>query len=261
MKLFIVAFLFFLITSERKYTLANEQQGSILLNWKKETESSFWTAEVNRFDVPSGVVVEVKGPKDGLIRVTGDQPTSIKGTLISSKPIYVMNPNGVVLDAKASIEDNQKNPSISRRAAKIKPSTDKENEKRKKDMEKTWMMAYDFVPGPGIDPPFGIVQTGSITVPFESKWLSEFIWLGDIRIGGISGENEGSGSPRNQEELMREEMERVKIKRSTSPLESLDGGWSGSIEMLEVEGSGPGDIMHIPKRAGNRVTVPKIEKH
>jgi filamentous hemagglutinin family protein len=108
MKRIIVAFLLFLITTGQKHTLANEQQDSIWLNWKKETESSFWTAEVNRFDVPSWAVVEVKGPKDGLIRVTGDQPTSIKGTLISSNPIYVINPNGVVLGAKASIKNNQK---------------------------------------------------------------------------------------------------------------------------------------------------------
>ena len=108
MKRINVAFLLFLITSGQKYTLANEQRDSIWLNWKKETESSFWTAEVNRFDVPSRAVDEVKGPKDGLIRVTGDQPTSIKGTLIFSNPIYVINPNGVVLGAKASIKNNQK---------------------------------------------------------------------------------------------------------------------------------------------------------
>ena len=137
---------------------------------------------------------------------------------------------------------------MNRRSAKIKPSIDKETEKRKKGMEQTWMMACDFVPGPGIDPPHGIVQTGSITVPLGTKWLSEFIWLGDMRIEGIFGVKEDSGFPRNQDELMREEMERVKIQRFTSPLETLDGGWSGSIEMLEVEGSGPRPARHTSKK-------------
>jgi filamentous hemagglutinin family protein len=105
-KRIIGAFLLFLITTCQRQILANEQQESIRLDWKKDTRSSFWTAEVNRFDVPSGAVVEVKGPKDGLIRVTGDQPTSINGTLVSSNPIYVMNTNGVVVAPGAIINDN-----------------------------------------------------------------------------------------------------------------------------------------------------------
>jgi filamentous hemagglutinin family protein len=88
------------------HTLANEREDSIQLDWKKETGSSFWEAEVNSFDVPSGAVVEVKGPKDGLIRVTGDQPTSIYGTITSSNPVYVINPNGVVVGPGASINDD-----------------------------------------------------------------------------------------------------------------------------------------------------------
>jgi len=99
-------FLLFLITTFQRQILANEQQDSIRLDWKKDARSSFWTAEVNRFDVPSGAVVEVKGPKDGLIRVIGNQPTSISGTLVSSNPIYVINPNGVVVAPGAIINDN-----------------------------------------------------------------------------------------------------------------------------------------------------------
>lgn len=97
------AILLCLITSGQRHIFANEQQESIRLDWKKGTGSSFWEAEVNRFDVPSGAVVEVKGPKAGLIRVTGDQPTSIYGTITSSNPVYVINPHGVVVGPKGKI--------------------------------------------------------------------------------------------------------------------------------------------------------------
>jgi hypothetical protein len=130
----------------------------------------------------------------------------------------------------------------------------------KKQMENIWKTAYDFISGPGMSRPW-IVQTASITVPLDTNFLSEWIWLGDIRFGGISDVKEDSVSPPTQEELMREEINRVKIQRFTSPIESLDGGWSGSIEMLEVEGSGSADASHIPKRTGNRVAVPKTENH
>lgn len=190
----------------------------------------------------------------------------------------------------------------------------------KKQMENIWKTAYDFVPGLGMNRPW-IVHTASITVPLDTKFLSEWVWLGDIRFGGISDVKEDCVSPPTQEELMREEIDRfkiqrftspiescdggcggrsgsieldwlgdiriggisevqeesasppsqeelmreensgVKIQRFTSPIESLDGGWSGSIEMLEVEGSGPADAGHIPKRTGNRVVVPKNENH
>ena len=103
------AILLYLISSCRMHTLANEREDSIQLDWKKETGSSFWEAEVNSFDVPSGAVVEVKGPKDGLIRVTGDQSTSIYGTITSSNPVYVINPNGVVVGPGASINDDTLN--------------------------------------------------------------------------------------------------------------------------------------------------------
>jgi len=103
------AILLYLISSCQMRTLANEREDSIQLDWKKETGSSFWEAEVNSFDVPSGAVVEVKGPKDGLIRVTGDQSTSIYGTITSSNPVYVINPNGVVVGPGASINDDTLN--------------------------------------------------------------------------------------------------------------------------------------------------------
>ena len=100
------AILSYLISSCQMHTLANEREDSIQLEWRKDTGSSFWEAEVNSFDVPSGAVVEVKGPKNGLIRVTGDQPTSIRGTLISSNPIYVINPKGVVVGPGVTMNDN-----------------------------------------------------------------------------------------------------------------------------------------------------------
>ena len=100
------AILLYLISSCQMHTVANEQEDSIQLDWKKETGFSFWEAKVNSFDVPSGAVVEVKGPKNGLIRVTDYQPTSIRGTLISSNPIYVINPKGVVVGPGVTMNDN-----------------------------------------------------------------------------------------------------------------------------------------------------------
>ena len=207
-KRIIGAFLLFLITTCQRQILANEQQESIRLDWKKDTRSSFWTAEVNRFDVPSGTVVEVKGPKDGLIRVTGDQPTYIYGAITSLKPVYVINPNGVVVGPGTAINDNLKTPHINRNSQKIDTSVDKETEKRKKEMERAWKMAYDFVEGPGVKRPNWISQrggfseiqeTGDIYISYGNNALNDYIWLGVIRIGGLSENKDRQGSFRRNE--------------------------------------------------------------
>ena len=183
------------------HTLANEREDSIQLDWKKETGSSLWKAEVNRFDVPSGAVVEVKGPKNGLIRVTGDQPTSIYGAITSSNPVYVINPNGVVVGPGATINDNLKTLHSNRNSQQIETSVDKETEKRKKEMELAWKTAYDFVPGPGVGRPSVSVKCYSspIVVSYGKKLMNEYIWLGDIRVGGLSESKEEHGSFRKKE--------------------------------------------------------------
>lgn len=198
-KRIIGAILLCLITSGQRHIIANEQQESIRLDWKKGTGSSFWEVEVNRFDVPSGAVVEVKGPKDGLIRVTGDQPTSIYGTITSSNPVYVINPNGVVVGPGATINDNLKTPHIKRNSRKIETSGDKKTEK--KEMERAWKMAYDFVPGPGVERPSVSVKCYSspIVVSYGKKLMKEYLWLGDIRFGGLSESKEEQGSFRRNE--------------------------------------------------------------
>ena len=187
---------------------SNERQKSIRLGWKKDTGSSLWEAEVNRFDVPSGAVVEVKGPKDGLIRVTGDQPTSIYGAITSSNPVYVINPNGVVVGPGATINDNLKTLHINRNSQQIETSVDKETEKRKKEMERVWKMAYDFVEGPGVSRPNWISQggglqeiqeTGDIYISCGNNALNDYIWLGNIRVGGLSENKDEQGIFRRNE--------------------------------------------------------------
>jgi filamentous hemagglutinin family protein len=193
------AILLYLISSCQMHTLANEREDSIQLDWKKETGSSLWETEVNRFDVPSGAVVEVKGPKEGLIRVTGNQLTSIYGALTSSNPVYVINPNGVVVGPGATINDNLKTPHIKRNSQKIETSGDKKTEK--KEMERAWKMAYDFVPGPGVERPSVSVKCYSspIVVSYGKKLMNEYLWLGDIRFGGLSESKEEQGSFRRNE--------------------------------------------------------------
>lgn len=258
-KRFIGAFLLFLIISGQKQILGNEQQESIPLDWKKDKRSSHWTAEVNRFDVPSGEVVEVKGPPNGLIRVTGEKPTSIMGTLISSNPIYIINPYGVVVGPKANINDKLKTNDINKNSPKTKLNNNK-NEENEKYMERAWKMAYDFVSGPGIDSPPGI-QITSASVPVDSQWLNDYIWLGDIRIGGISERKETKNSQKSQDELIQSEIERVKIQKFTTPTESLGGEEGGFIEMREGAGYDPVDNRYIPQRCGSVILLPKVEKH
>ena len=325
------AILLYLISSCQIHTLANEREDSIQLDWKKETGPSFWEAKVNSFDVPSGAVVEVKGPKNGLIRVTGDQPTSIRGTLISSNPIYVINPKGVVVGPGVTMNDNDnvylcsypldvedqkrliesqerlikrknlylsiiaafhcsrwfsaeikegmilkvypkegvtnvgevvtketngltifmgsyegttgwamiyprtldysyeeirkleiialtnkdygnvssncgfqirpsshplKIPLIIRHYQENKSSVDRETEKRKNEMKLAWKMAYDFVPGPGVERPSVSVHCYSlpIDVSYDKKFMHDYLWLGDIRVGGLSEIKEEQGS-------------------------------------------------------------------
>ena len=243
------AILLCLITSGQRHIIANEQQESIRLDWKKGTGSSFWEAEVNRFDVPSGAVVEVNVPKDGLIGVTGDQPTSIYGTITSSNPVYVINPNGVVVGPGATINGNLKTLHINRNSQELETSVDKETEKRKKEMERVWKMAYDFVEGPGVKRPNWSIQgegfpeiqeTGDIYISCGNNALNHYIWLGNIRIGGISErkevqvspccleeftqlENQKGGTHLTLDELIQAEIERVKIQRFITPYENLQG--------------------------------------
>ena len=325
------AILLYLISSCQIHTLANEREDSIQLDWKKETGPSFWEAKVNSFDVPSGAVVEVKGPKNGLIRVTDYQPTSIRGTLISSNPIYVINPKGVVVGPGVTMNDNDnvylcsypldvedqkrliesqerlikrknlylsiiaafhcsrwfsaeikegmivkvcpkegvtnvgevvtketngltifmgsyegttgwamiyprtlgysyeeirkleiialtnkdygnvssncgfqirpsshplKIPLIIRHYQENKSSVDRETEKRKNEMKLAWKMAYDFVPGPGVERPSVSVHCYSlpIDVSYDKKFMHDYLWLGDIRVGGLSEIKKEQGS-------------------------------------------------------------------
>jgi filamentous hemagglutinin family protein len=207
-KRIIGVFILFLITTCQRQILANEQQESIRPDWKKDTGSSLGEAEVNRFDVPSGAVLEVKGPKDGLIRVTGNQPTFIYGAITSSNPVYVINPNGVVVGPGTTINDNLKTPHINRKSQKIETSDNKKTEKRKKEMEQAWKMAYDFVEGPGVKRPnwisleggFSEIQeTGDIYISCGNNVLYDYIWLGVIRIGGLYENKDEQGSFRRNE--------------------------------------------------------------
>ena len=178
------AILSYLISSCQMHTLANEREDSIQLDWKKDTGSSFWEAEVNSFNVPLGAVVEVKGPEKGLIRVVGDQPTSIHGTLISTNPIYVINPNGLVVAPGVTIS----NTNIGFSAHEIQFPGDK---------------GINVVPDPeGCDYSAGNLPlitflTDEQREEIESnltKSIEKYIWLGAIRVGGLSGIKEEQGS-------------------------------------------------------------------
>ena len=164
---------------------ANERpRSSLQLEWKKKTGSSFWEAEVNSFNVPLGAVVEVKGPEKGLIRVVGDQPTSIHGTLISTNPIYVINPNGLVVGPGVTIT----NTNIGFSAHEIQFPGDK---------------GINVVPDPeGCDYSAGNLPlitflTDEQREEIESnltKSIEKYIWLGAIGVGGLSGIKEEQGS-------------------------------------------------------------------
>lgn len=238
-----------LITSGQRHIIANEQEESIRLNWKKDTKLSFCAAEVNDFNVPLGAVVEIKAPKDGLIRVTGDQPTSIHGTIIPTNPVYVINPNGVFVGPGATLDDHLETLHINRDYQEFGTSVDKETEKRKKEMEQVCVMVSDFVEGPDVKRPNWSMQgggfseiheAGDIYISCGNNALSDFIWLGDIRIGGTSERKEVQVFPCCREEftqlekqksktyltldeMMHAEIERVKIQRFITPSENLQG--------------------------------------
>lgn len=164
---------------------ANERpRSSLQLEWKKKTGSSFWEAAVNRFNVPSRAVVEVKGPKAGLIRVTGDQPTSIYGTITSSNPVYVINPNGVVVGPGVTIT----NTNIGFSAHEIQISGYK---------------GIDLVPDPvGCYHLAGNLDLITFLADEQreeiksnlTKSIEKYIWLGANRIGGLSEIKEEQGS-------------------------------------------------------------------
>jgi len=362
------AFLLFLISFGQECMLANEQKGSIWLDWTKETGSSLWTAEVNRFDVPPRAVIEVKGPKDCLIgiRVAGDQPTSIRGTLISPNPIYVINPKGVVVGSGADINNNNniypcplpldvanqkrlikrknlklsimaafhcarwfsaeikegmilkvypkegvtkvgevvakdtngisiymrsyegrtgysvilypsflnysydeiqkleiialtneeyqneysiygfqilpsshplKNPISNRHSQENKTSVDRKTEKTKKEMEKAWKMAYDFVPTPGVERPSVSVTYYSSPLDVSSgiETLHEYLWLGNVMIGGLF---QSFDIGIQNDSLI------FKTQATASQLETLDGEHIDFPEMKEVESMPSGEFTH-----------------
>jgi filamentous hemagglutinin family protein len=222
------AILLCLITSGQRHIIANEQQESIRLDWKKGTGSSFWEAEVNRFDVPSGAVVEVNVPKDGLMRVTGDQPTSIYGTITSSNPVYVINPHGVVVGPKGKINGIFGIPALD---MQISSYTSKGHE--------TDPVCYHSTSNSDLITFLTDEQREEIENSLY-KTIKEYIWLGDIRIGGISKikevqvspccleeftqlENQKSGTHLTLDELIQAEIESVKIQRFITPYENLQG--------------------------------------
>ena len=267
MRRIISAFLLFMISSGHGQILGNEQKESIPLNWEKDTGSSYWMAEINHFDVPSGEVVEIKGPKNGLVRVTGEKPILIMGTIISPNPIYLDNPFGVVVGPRAIVNEKLNTYDINKNLPETKLNNDNKNEE-KKHMERMWKNAYDFVPGPGIQLPPVVEQAEQtvkepiiISFSMGNQQLNEYIWLGEIRIGGISEGQETNNSQKSQDELIQSEIERVKIQRFTTPAESLGGEGDNFIGMREAEGYGPANTQYIPQRSGSVILVPKAEKY
>ena len=89
-------------------------------------------AEINHFDVPSGEVVEIKGPKNGLVRVTGEKPILIMGTIISPNPIYLDNPFGVVVDPRAIVNGKLNTYDINKNLPETKLNNDNKNEEKKR---------------------------------------------------------------------------------------------------------------------------------
>ena len=87
-------------------------------------------------------------------------------------------------------------PLIIRHYQENKTSVDTEIEKRKKEMELAWKTAYDFVPGLGVERPSVSVKCYSspIDVPTGKKFMHEYLWLGDIRFGGLSEIKKEQGS-------------------------------------------------------------------
>ena len=239
------AILLCLITSGQRQIIANEQQESIRLDWKKDTRSSFWTAEVNRFDVPSGAVVEVKGPKAGLIRVTGDQPALIRGTLISSNPIYVISPHGVVVGPKGKINGIFGIPALD---MQISSYTSKGHE--------TGPVCYHSTSNSDLITFLTDEQREEIESSLY-KTIKEYIWLGDIRIGGLTHTKEtkppSSKGIQNEDEI-------IKTQGTASQLETINGEHSGFLEMYEVEGSIPSDSSLIPIRVSRKALFPGCEK-
>ena len=135
-----------------------------------------------------------------------------------------------------------------------------ESQDEKKELEKNWKLAYDFVSGLGVTSP-SVIQTTTVSFPIDKQWLNEYLWLGDIRIGGISESTDTIYPLKSQDEVIQSEIERVKIQKFTSPTESLGGEGGGFIEMREVEGYDPVDTRYIPQRCGSVILVPKVEKH
>ena len=69
-------------------------------------------------------------------------------------------------------------------------------------MERVWKMAYDFVEGPGVKRPNWSIQgggfpeiqeTGDIYISCGNSALNDYIWLGDIRVGGLSENKDKQG--------------------------------------------------------------------